>query len=79
MTTAMVQVRGSGADSSPKRIGHDMPVRQGCRKTTGDFGKIGAQLDCYVSASSLYVLSSDPREEGDNNSGLRSGAGAEWK
>lgn len=39
----------------------------------------GAQLDCYVSASSLYVPSSDPREAGDNSSGLRSGSGAEWK
>lgn len=27
----------SGADGSPKRIGHDMPVRQGCRKITGEF------------------------------------------
>lgn len=69
----------SGADGSPKRIGHDMPVRQGCRKITGDFGNLGASLVVMCQPPHYMCPPATPREGGDNSSGLRSGSGAEME
>lgn len=78
MTAEIVQVRGERSRQF-KAHGPWYACPPGLPKDHRGCWEFGAQLDCYVSASSLYVPSSDPREAGDNSSGLRSGSGAEWK